>query len=70
MKPFGSCSTEVCFQEEQDDFIAAVDTLDATKSGFDSTLQESQTIALVRAAEDWSWRDGVLKVRLHMTRTR
>lgn len=62
VKQFGSCSDEVCFAQEQDDFIAAVDTLAADRSGTDFTIPESQTIALVRAAEDWSWRDGVLKV--------
>lgn len=64
VKPFGSCDDEVCFEEEQSDFIAAVDTLDANQSGYDGSFEESQTIALVRAAEDWAWRDGVLKVSI------
>lgn len=62
VKPFGSCDTEVCFEQEQEDFIAAVNTLDANTSGMDASFQESQTVALVRAAEDWAWRAGVLKV--------
>ena len=60
VKPFGSCSDDVCYDQDQADFIAAVDTLSASGGG---DTPESQTIALVRAAEDWSWRDGVLKVR-------
>ncbi|CAN0094054.1 unnamed protein product, partial [Ectocarpus fasciculatus] len=62
VKQFGSCSDEVCFAQEQDDFIAAIEMLEADKSGQDFTWSESQTVALVRAAEDWSWREGVLKV--------
>ncbi|CAM9939491.1 unnamed protein product, partial [Ectocarpus sp. 4 AP-2014] len=62
VKSFGGCDTEVCYEQEQDDFISAVNTLDANQSGMDSTMPESQTIALVRAAEDWAWRAGVLKV--------
>eukprot|EP00752_Nemacystus_decipiens_P002185 g2080.t1 len=59
LKEFGGCSDDACFDQEKVDFIAAVDTLSAAGGG---DLPESQTIALVRAAEDWSWRDGVLKV--------
>lgn len=60
VKPFGGCSDDVCFEQEKVDFIAAVDTLGAAGGG---DTPESQTIALVRAAEDWLWREGVLKVR-------
>ena len=61
-KSFGSCDDEVCYEQEQEDFITGVNTLDANLSGGDGSIPEAQTIALVRAAEDWAWRDGVLKV--------
>lgn len=69
VKSFGSCEDDVCYEKEQEDFIAGVNTLDANLSGFDGSWQESQTIALVRAAEDWAWREGVLKVRACLSRT-
>ncbi|CAN0426046.1 unnamed protein product [Ectocarpus sp. 12 AP-2014] len=62
LKDFGSCSDEVCFEQEQDEFVLEVDTLDADMSGTDSTSSEAQTIGLYRAATEWAWRDGVLKV--------
>ncbi|CAM9655002.1 unnamed protein product [Ectocarpus sp. 13 AM-2016] len=62
LKDFGSCSDEACFEQEQDEFVLEVDTLDADMSGTDSTPSEAQTIGLYRAATEWAWRDGVLKV--------
>ena len=62
MKPFGGCTDTVCYEQGQDDFVTAINTLEANKSGSDWTIPEAQTIALVRATEDWSWREGVLKV--------
>lgn len=59
VKPFGSCSDSACYEEEEKQFIDAVFTLELE---FGDDPPESQTVALVRAAEEWSWRDGVLKV--------
>ncbi|CAM9802782.1 unnamed protein product, partial [Ectocarpus sp. 8 AP-2014] len=49
----------LCLQREREAFIGAVNDL-ALENGGDGP--ESQTVALFRAAEDWSWRDGALKV--------
>ncbi|CAN0497876.1 unnamed protein product, partial [Ectocarpus sp. 12 AP-2014] len=49
----------LCLQREREAFIGAVNDL-ALESGGDGP--ESQTVALFRAAEDWSWRDGALKI--------
>ncbi|CAM9481372.1 unnamed protein product, partial [Ectocarpus sp. 12 AP-2014] len=65
LKPFGNCGegTEeeisACFEEERTSFINAVDSLEL---GFGGDGPESQTVALVSAAEAWTWRDAALKI--------
>ncbi|CBJ30578.1 conserved unknown protein [Ectocarpus siliculosus] len=65
LKPFGNCGegTEeeisTCFEEERTSFINAVDSLEL---GYGGDGPESQTVALVSAAEGWAWRDAALKI--------
>ncbi|CAN0055373.1 unnamed protein product [Ectocarpus sp. 4 AP-2014] len=65
LKPFGNCGegTEeeisACFEEERTSFINAVDSLEL---GLGGDFAESQTVALVSAAEGWTWRDAALKI--------
>lgn len=60
VKPFGACDNSTCFEEEKVEFVQAVDTLSASGGG---DGPESQTVALFRAATEWVWREGVVKVR-------
>ncbi|CAM9263459.1 unnamed protein product [Ectocarpus sp. 13 AM-2016] len=65
LKPFGNCGEgseeeiSACFEEERTSFINAVDSLEL---GYGGDGPESQTVALVSAAEGWTWRDAALKI--------
>lgn len=73
MKAFTSCGSEAdidgvedieeieeCREEDREAWVSAVDSLFTTNGG---DIPESQSIALFRAATDWTWSVGALKVR-------
>lgn len=69
-KPFGSCGLvagikeieQYCRKKDRDVWISAVDELSPANGG---DVSESQSIALFRAAFDWTWSVGALTVRLN-----
>ncbi|CAB1104564.1 unnamed protein product [Ectocarpus sp. CCAP 1310/34] len=65
LKPFGNCGegteeeVSACFEAERSSFVDAVNSL-VLEGGGDEP--ESQTVALVSAADGWTWRDAALKI--------
>lgn len=70
LKDFKSCAAEEdrddCEHADQDEWIAAINALEATNGG---DAPESQSIAVYRAASDWSWSSSSFKVWLGLATT-